>query len=169
MKKTNGYTLIEFILYIALIAIFMSGAILFSWDAIYSQRKSEAQRNVTQNIRLVAKKIAHEVRNANDFYTISVNTLSLQNSDATYNPTRFVLIGDVIYYGRGPSGACSAPNPCPLTGEEVSVTNLNFEDKSDVTQKSKNLLYSISLKNKTDSANYDYLETYSAAAEIRAN
>src|SRR3989344_8835546 len=84
---SKGFTLIELILYIAIVGIFISGAILFAWDIIYGRVRSNAQQQVSQNLRLAGKRMIYEIRNASDVNSISASSLSLALTDPARNPT----------------------------------------------------------------------------------
>jgi len=64
MKNQKGFTLIEMLLYTAIIVIFLIGAISFGWNIIYGNAKSQNYQEVTQNLRFTVKRILYEIRNA---------------------------------------------------------------------------------------------------------
>ena len=82
-KLKRGFTLIEMILYIAIVSIFLTGLVYFTWDLIYGRLKSYIQQEVNQNIRFASARIIYEIRNAksvNSPTSGSSETLSLTMS-----------------------------------------------------------------------------------------
>src|SRR3990172_1952153 len=77
--EIKGFTLIELIVYVALVAIFITGAILFSWDVIYGREKSFNQQIVQQNARAALLRISYEIRRAQDIQSVSPTQLVLEN------------------------------------------------------------------------------------------
>jgi len=70
-KRNSGFTLVELILYIALVSIFLTGVIMFTWDILYGRVKSYVQEEVNQNSRFAAKRIIYEIRNASGVNSVN--------------------------------------------------------------------------------------------------
>ena len=166
--NNKGFTLVELILYIAIISIFIGGAVLFAWNVIYGQVKSSIHQEVNQNLRLASKRIIYEIRNASDINSVTSSTLSLSSSDSARNPTVFDLFEGQLRIGYGTSGACPATAPCPLTSNRVSVTSLSFTDVSS-NPDSKNIQFTITIESIADRPEWQMSETYSSTAELRSN
>ena len=65
-RKTQlGYTLIELLLYVALVGIFITGAITFAWDSIYAREKASNMQKVEQEARMAMQRIGYEIRKVN--------------------------------------------------------------------------------------------------------
>lgn len=167
LKQKNGFTLIELILYIALVSIFITGAILFIWDLIYSEVKSGIQQEVNQNLRFVSKRVLYEVRNSSGINSVSANTISLSNSDSAKNPTVIDVSSNQIRIGQGNSGSCPVSAPCALTSSDL-IFNISFEDLSSGSE-SLNIQFTVSVQSNSDRDEWDYQEEYSSSAEIRSN
>lgn len=168
LTRESGFTLIELILYIALVSIFISGAIFFAWDIIYGRVKSQVQQEVSQNLRLAAKRIVYEIRNAGGINSISASTISLANTDPARDPTVFDVSGGRLRIGYGSAGACPVSSPCELTSNEVSVSNLSFSDLSKGTE-SINIQFSITVESTGERAEWQKSQTYSSSVELRSN
>lgn len=167
-QMQNGFTLVELILYIALVSIFISGAVLFAWDIIYGGVKSQTQRNVIQNLRLVSKRISYEIRNASGVVSLSSSDLCLSNTNATYNPTRIYLSGGKLRIGWG-GGSCGATtNDEPLTSSNVTVPTLIFTDLSSGVD-SININFSVTVDSTGDRQEYQKSETCTSSIELRSN
>src|SRR3989338_5449622 len=83
MKNNRGFTLIELILYIALVSIFITGAISFSWDVVYGREKAYQLQIVEQNGRSALARISYEIRRAKDIQSVSASQIVLDNGGST--------------------------------------------------------------------------------------
>lgn len=170
MKNTPGFTLIELIIYIALIAIFIGGAVSFSWDIIYGGAKSDVEREVNQNLRLVSKRISYEIRNASAINSLATSDLCLVSADATRNPTRiYVSSGRMhIAWGGGSANCTGMTNDQPLTSNQVSVSGLTFTNNSSGTN-SYNVQFSLTISSTGTRNEWQKSENYTGSAEMRSN
>ena len=167
----DGFTFIELILYIALVSIFIGGAVLFAWDIIYGRVKSGVQQEVSQNLRLASKRIVYEIRNASGINSVTPSSISLIMDDSSRNPTVFDLSNGRLRIGYGSGGGCSTTNPCPLTSNEVSVANLVFVDLSTSGGESVNIQFTITIESNNPSGRQEWekSQTYSTSVELRSN
>ena len=163
----NGFTLIELILYIAISSIFMLASVSFAWDVIYGRVKSYVQQEVNQNMRFASKRITYEIRNASAISSVGSSTLTLTMADPDRNPTVFDVSNGRLRIGYGGSGGCPISSPCPLTSDNVSLTNLTFTNLSQVPNSS-NIQFSITIISSGDRLEFQESQTYRGAAEIRS-
>ena len=170
-SNSTGFTLIELIIYIALVSIFIGGAVLFAWDIIYGRVKSGVQREVSQNLRLASKRIVHEIRNASGVNSVGTSTVSLVMDEAARNPTVFDVASGRLRIGYGSSGACPTTAPCTLTSNEVTVTNLTFTDLSTAGGESVNIQFTITIDSNNPSGRQEWekSQTYTTSVELRSN
>jgi len=170
-SKYGGFTFIELILYIALLSIFISGAVLFAWDIIYGRVKSSVQQEVSQNLRLASKRIVYEIRNAQGVNSIGPSLISLAMTDAARNPTVFDVSSGRLRIGYGSSGSCPSTSPCPLTSNDVTVTNLTFTNLSTGGGESVNIRFTITLESNNPSGRQEWekSQTYTTSVELRSN
>ena len=170
-KFLKGFTLVEVILYVAIVAIFITAMVSFAWDAIYGRVKSFTHQEVNQNIRLASKRILFEVRNATGINTpapsASGSTLSLIMADSARNPTVFSVSGERLKVGWGSSGPCPTTAPCNLTSNLVSVTSLTFTNLSQ--SPSENVKFSITVESTGDRREMQKSETFEGTGEVRSN
>lgn len=166
-----GFTFIELILYIALVSIFIGGAVLFAWDIIYGRVKSGVQQEVTQNLRLASKRIVHEIRNAFGINSVNPSSISLAMDESARNPTVFDVSGGRLRIGFGSSGSCPTTSPCTLTSDEVTVTNLSFTDLSSSGGESVNVQFTITVESNNPSGRQEWekTQTYTTSVELRSN
>lgn len=162
--------MIELIIYIALVSIFISGAILFSWDIIYGSKKSEVHREVNQNMRYISKRISYEIRNASAINSVSSSDLCLASDDSNYNPTRIYLSGGNLHiaWGGGSSDCTGMVNDEILNSNVVSTTSLSFTDLSSGTD-SYNVGFSFTVESSGVRQEWQRTESYSGAVELRSN
>lgn len=170
-QLNKGYTLIELILYVALISVFVSGAVYFAWDIIYGRVKSGVQQEVTQNLRHASGRIIYEIRNAQGVNSIGPSLISLAMTDSARNPTAFDVYDGRLRIGFGSGGSCPTTSPCTLTSDEVTVTNLTFTDLSSSGGESVNVQFTITLESNNPSGRQEWekTQTYSTSVELRSN
>lgn len=126
----KGFTLIELILYIALVSIFMTGAIFFTWDVIYGREKAFQQQKVEQSARAAMARIAYEIRRAKDINSIASASIELENG---INDTTINLSSDAIQIGTAGVG------PYRLTSNQVEASSLAFTELSSSDENTKNI------------------------------
>jgi prepilin-type N-terminal cleavage/methylation domain-containing protein len=171
----KGFTLIEVLLYIAIVTVIMSAMILFAWNVIILGAKSNSQQELYAQARIVSERINSEIRNANDIntgtsnfdvnlVTSSSNQISLV-ADAPRNPIIFNVVSGIVMIKLDALAAV------PLHSNSISVTNLIFTNYSSVDGKTKHIGYTLSLMRNTTSAAQQYKGTVTleGSAEIRSN
>jgi len=99
--KNSGFTLIELIIYVAIISAVLFLMTGFLWDIVYGGARTMSYREVQQNTRFAMKRITKAIR-------------------AGQNPTTtFTVSSNILYQGA-----------IPLTTDQVKVTNLQFTSVS---------------------------------------
>lgn len=172
--KSAGYTLVELIIYLGLVAVFLVVATKFTQDITYGRVKTDVQQEVTSNLQMVSIQLEKTVRQAiginleSDFDTNLATTpgvtLSLQMSEEK-NPAIFSVSAGTLYLQQG------FTNPYALTSNLVEVTNLTFFNRSSENQKSKNIKYILAVRFKTSSADVAWYseQTIQGTIELRNN
>ena len=130
MKRAKGFTLVEFILYFALIAVVISAVTAFAIDVFKARSKTAVLAEVEQNTRFGLERILQSVRQASQL-NVGASTLdsdagalSLAMVAASNSPTVFDLSGGALRIKEGTSAAA------PLTSSLVKVTKLRFSKDS---------------------------------------
>lgn len=161
-KKESGFTFLELILYTAIVAIFLTGAVYFAWDIIYAQVRSNIEQETIENARIVVQRIQSEIRSADDIINISPSSLELDSG--SLGTTIIALDGDVIKITQ--SGVTSE-----LTSSQVEVSELLFSDLSSGDEKSKNIEFSLTLRHKNPASRKEWEKSYTikTSAELRSN
>lgn len=170
-NTNDGFSLIELILYVAIVSIFITSVIQIGWNIMYGRVKSQVYEEVNYNSRLAAKRITYELRNATGIHAISASDICLASPDAAHNPTRIYVSGDRLHVGWGGGGTdCSGvTNDHPLTSNLVSLSNLQFSDLSDA-ENSHHVQFSFTIDYNTPGTRQEWerTQTYQSSVEIRS-
>ena len=118
-RSGGGFTFIELLLYMALTAIFLTGAITFTFDVLDGREKAFQRQLVEQNARTALARIAYEIRRARNIMSVGGSQLILDNGGGT---TTIDLSGGEVRLTTGGAG------PFALTANHVIATNLAFTD-----------------------------------------
>lgn len=161
-KTELGFTFIELILYIALVSIFLTGAVYFALDIIYGQVRANAEQEVSENIRIAGQRIQVEIRNAKDI--LSVTPTSLELDSGSLGITKIALVGDTIKITQG--GVTSNLISSKVEATELLFSNLTSQDKS-----SKNIGLSLTIKHRNPFQRKEWEErqTLKTSVELRSN
>ena len=131
-KKTqnkSGFTLVEFLFYIALFSIFFTG--LFTLLQIFYDNRADnnIKLEVEQNGLLVSQIISQEIRNAQSINHPmpgqSDSYLSLESYDSLKNPIVISLDDNIISYSEGSSLEDN------LSTKRVVISDLMFENQTE--------------------------------------
>lgn len=126
MKAPKGFTLLEFILYFALIAIVVSSITIFALDVIRTRAKTAVVAEVEQNMRFGLQRVLRTVRQASSLnvgastFDSDNGVLSVTMASASNSPTVFDLSGGALRMKEGTGPAV------PLTTSRVNVKRLRF-------------------------------------------
>lgn len=126
--KNLGFTLIEFLIYVAVVALVLIFITGFLWDIILGNVKETSWQEVQQNSRFALTKISQETKKATGVNSPlpgnSANSLSLIMADPNLDPTVFDIADGKLRITQGTSG------PYEITSDQVIVTNLSFTNLS---------------------------------------
>ena len=166
----EGFTLIELILYIGLIAIFLSGMIFFTWNVILGGTKSNIQLLVNQNIRFASKRISYEIRNSSSINSLTTNDLCLASLDTMRNPTRIYTSGNElrIAWGGGSTNCTGMINDQQLTSSGLVISDILFTDRSTIGT-SQNVEYTLMVSSSSDRQEWQHSQVYTETVEIRVD
>ena len=126
MRK--GFTLIETLIYIAIVGIVIGGFVAFTFTISDSRNKNyvvqEVQANARVSLNLISQRImaANGINTGASIFDADPGVLSLSMADSSKNPTILNLSGDdgqlQIKEGAG--------DIVIITADEVKITNLVF-------------------------------------------
>ena len=171
-RRSGGFTLIEMILYIAIVSIFLGGVVQLAWNSIYGRVKAQVLQHVNYASRFAGKRMLFEIRNASAITSVSATSICLASSDSTRNPTRIYLTGNAIRigWGGGVANCASTTNDVPLTGTNVTVSSLNFTNLTNGVL-SQHIQFTYTISSSATSGRQEYVasQTYEGSAEIRSH
>lgn len=155
----SGFSLIELILYIAIVSIFLLGLTNFIWDIIYGRQKAQAQQAVEQSARIIIGRLGYEIRRATDFTIINSNQVQITNPSGTSLVT---LNGNTLQL--------TLPNSTSydLSSNQVLVQQLVFTDLSSQDKQSKQLKIELSLS-QAESGSANFEAEFNLATSIELN
>lgn len=165
-NNKRGFTYIEIILYVFIVSIFVGGIVLLAWDAIYIQIRSHEEQSVSSNLQLLSSRLSGEIRNAESISSITIDSITLNVKDVNRNPTVFSLVDGAIYLGFGNLGNCPVSTPCRLSSNDVVVTNLSFQNLSDVNIDV--VKYVIDVESMNQKSNVQKNGSISSSVEVRS-
>lgn len=125
----RAFTLIELIIYIAIVGLILVVASTFAWQIIQGNIKLSAYREVEQNANFAMEKIAKAIQNSSKIVQPEdpgdeTDYLFLRMPDPAKTLTEFKIFDGKITMSEGAAG------PYPLTTDRVEVTNLKFTNLS---------------------------------------
>jgi type II secretory pathway pseudopilin PulG len=169
-SKSGGFTLIETLIYIAVIGAVLSGFVGYSINVSNAREKAYVVEEVQSNARIALDLISQKIRMAN-----SVNTgastfgsdpgvLSLEMDTGSIDPTIFDLDADdgVLQMKEGVGSALS------ITTDEVNVTNLVFTDLTGGgTRENIKIEITVEFGNSAGGQVYTYTKSLTTSASLR--
>jgi Tfp pilus assembly protein PilW len=166
IHNASGSTLIEFLMYIAIISIILIAATDVLFVVLDGKAKIQAIESVGQNGRIALQKMEQTIRNAQSVTTPASSatgtSLTLQTSSTSTSPTSFFLFDGVLFMKEGTSASTS------LMADEATVNNLLFQNVGGTSTPAViRIRMSVSSTNPAlDPAN-EYGETFYGSAAVR--
>jgi len=140
----KGITLIEIILYIAILSLISTAFITMSINIMSLKTKSISQQEISSNLRFISQKINYEIRNAKSISSTTASSLTLVSFDNSRNTTVFDLNNGNIRMGFGAVGNCPVTNPCVLNSNLINISDFTIINLSSGDSKTQNIDYTIS-------------------------
>lgn len=129
-RNQKGFTIVETIIYVAIIGVFMTTVILFGISAVQTAEKAVVAQEVQQNARFAMERVVREVRGAEALnsglstFALANSVLALDVSTGGNTPTVFDLDAGQLRMTQG-------ANPSVyLTADDVEVTEFRVENRS---------------------------------------
>lgn len=160
----KGFTLIEVLIYIAIIGIVVSGFIAFALSINSSRAKTYVAQEVQANTRTALDLISQKIRLADNVVSPiegdSASSLELDMSDPDPNLI-FGVTDGVLGIAEG------VGDPIPITSDEVNVSNLTFTNLA-VSGERDNIRVEITIEYLGDgSKEYEYSQSLQTAISLR--
>jgi len=162
MKK--GFSLVELIIYIAIIGVVMGSYVSFMLNVSSVRSKTFVVHEVSENARLVLETIKYDIKVADDIVAPtegnSASSLEL-NMPNTADNTVYSLTGNIVNQTIG-------VNPStPLTSSKVKVTSLVFENLTKQGKK-ENIRITLTLEYANAGAvEFTYVKTFTTSVSVR--
>lgn len=167
LRQEDGYTLIELIVYIAVVSVVLVIAVVLSIDLLRGRAKSTSLEVVNQNGRLVLERLTTVIRNADlvnagsSVFGTSPGRLSLQMPDVSVNPTVFDVSGTTLRVSEG-TGI-----PQSLTSPDVEVTSLIFTHLNQTGSEGIRISLGLKRVNPQGVQEFNVQQNYVASAIVR--
>ena len=86
-RKNKGFTLIELIIYLAIVSVVLVSISYLILDILGGQSRSYAKQDVNQNLRFIANYLMKDIKAAGNISSLTSDTLVLDmpSDDITYN------------------------------------------------------------------------------------
>ncbi len=165
-RRTNGYTLIETLLFIA-----GSGIVILSLSVMLSLLlQSRVQHGVITEVESTGERVSHlisqSIRSAADITTplsaATSSTLSLVTHTSSTTPTVFEYVNNAILLTEGTGPAL------PLISSRIRISDLIFM-RTTATSTLENIRFSFRLShtNPSERNEYAYTQTFWGSASLR--
>lgn len=160
--RNSGFTLIEIILYVGIIAIIFAAIMSFALTVINNGSKSAVQQEVYSNARFISEKIKYEIRRASGITNVSANSITLTNL-APDSSTVIDLVSGKVQINKNDSGAIN------LNSDGTTISDLSFTNNTFVDNKTKNISFTLTVTANGVRQEYQSSISLRSSAEIRSN
>lgn len=170
MNKQKGLTLIEVIIYVAILGMVSTTLLTMSINMMSLKSKGVAQQELASSLRYISQKINYEIRNAKAIATTTASSISLTVADGSRSPTVFDLNNGNIRMGAGSGGECPTTSPCVLNSNLINISQFAVTNLSSGDSKTQNIKYTISGNyiNNSGRAEFEASGTISDSVEVRS-
>jgi len=164
MNTEKGFTLIEVLLYIAIIGMIIQGFIIFVLSIASTNSKTYVVQEVQANTRIALDMISQKIRAADDVITPSegnsTSTLILDMPDPSPNLT-FSIIDGVLGIIEGVASST------PITSNEVNISILTFTNLAPVGEKDNIKIEITAIYRTGESKEFQYSQTLQTSVSLR--
>jgi len=165
-KHQQGYTLIELLLYVAIVSALLTGVVAFFGIVIDARVKNQSVTEVNEQGSFALDYVAQTIRSATSITSPTIGTtgtlLTVIVPTGSLSPTTFSLSSGSLQVKEGTASAIN------LTGSKVQVTAFSVKNLS---RGSTSGLVQISLTlNRTNNIagnSYDYPRTFTTSVAVR--
>lgn len=165
-RSQAGYTLIELLLYVAIIGVLLGAVVGFLGTVTEARVKNQTISEVDEQGAAAMNYITQTIRNASSISApaaggVASTSLTLVVPTASLSPTIISLSGATLQVKEGAAAAI------PLTNSKVQISNIAFKNlsrsgTSGIVQAS----FTISRINPTNRNTFDYEKTFTSSAEV---
>lgn len=162
--KNAGFTMVELLVYIALIGTIATSFVSFSLYVGNVRNKTYSAQEVQANVRTALDIISQKIRSAEDVIsptegnTATVLVLDMQGGEPNIT---FDVSAGILQMTEG------AGSPIPLTSTEVSVENIDFTNLAPVGRRDNIKIESTFQFSNTEDPNFSFTRDYETSVSIR--
>lgn len=165
-KKQSGFTLVELLLYVAIVSNLLLALAAFFSTSLTARAKNQSIFEVNQQGQASVEYIAQTIRNSSSISApaagASAASLTLVVPTGSLSPTIFDLSGSTLQVKEGVAAYV------PLTNSKVQVTALSFTNLSRPgTEGVVQVSITLSRVNNTGQNQFDYQKTFTTSAALR--
>lgn len=162
MSKKNGFTMIEIVFYLAIIAVLVFASFFVLNTINQSRLKNQIISEVDYQGMLISQTLAQEIRNAKLISLDDQSELVLQSDGIGKNPIVFSVSDGNFYIKEG------SQERIRLNNSRVSVSSLQIKDNS-VSEKYGSIRFSfiVTYTNKSGLPDYNYSKSFYGSASTR--
>ncbi|MFH1820486.1 MAG: prepilin-type N-terminal cleavage/methylation domain-containing protein [Candidatus Nealsonbacteria bacterium] len=127
-KNQKGFTLMEILVYIAILTIILTSIIAFLFWALKSNQKTKAFREVSDNARRTMEIMLYEIKESKYIYAPTSNSTQLSLATLHYLLPQESISYIDFFLCDGPTVCLKKESVAPiaLTSDSVEVFNLEF-------------------------------------------
>lgn len=137
MKRTNGQTLLEILLYVSVFSILITVIIFVFLNIFYSINKNQAISETNEQGEYLLNIITKNINNSTAINTptsgVSSDNISLVKSNITLNPTLVYFQGGDLYIKEGSNSAVK------LNNSKTKIDSIQFLNISNSSSESPSL------------------------------
>ncbi|HKU18841.1 MAG TPA: prepilin-type N-terminal cleavage/methylation domain-containing protein [Candidatus Saccharimonadales bacterium] len=164
-NRQQGYTLLELLLYVALIGALLTSVVSYFGIVADSRVKNQTIIEVNDQAIALMDVITQTVRNATAITApaagASGSSLTLTVPTGSLSPTVFALSGTTATIKEGAGAAVN------LTDSEVQITSLTFTNLTRTgTSGAVQISFTMTRVNPASRNEYDYQKTFTTTAEV---
>ncbi len=164
-RKNAGYTLIELLVYVAILGMLLSSVTVFFVMVTEARVKNQSISEVNDQGAAAMEYIAQTIRNATSISSPAAGasgaSLTLVVPTGSLSPTIFSLSGTTLQVKEGAATAVA------LTSSDLEVTSLTF---TNLTRSGTSGIVQVSFTARRANPNnrnqYDYQKTFTSSAEV---
>ena len=169
VQKGAGFTIMEILIYTAILSIIMSSVIALLLFVVRSNTKVQAVRATVENVKNAVNTMTNEIREATSIYdsTTSAAQLSLETAKnipagETSTYIDFFLCGTRLCLKR------ESQDPIAITTDNVEVTTLQFTEVTASSIPSLQITITVAYENPDNKPQLDASTTVTTTVSLRA-
>jgi type II secretory pathway pseudopilin PulG len=166
-KNSQGFTFIELLIYISIVATMMTAIIPFAWNVIGSSSKSSTEQDVFSQARFVSERIKYEIRNSLGINSVTSTQLVLceTNGSCATNPTTITFSSPNITIADKGAAAVN------LNSTDTTISGFTFTNYTSSDNKTKHIGFTFTVSDSSTESTLDFVEgcTEDTLSKIRAD